>query len=872
MRERRFRTHALLIKLFRRQTAVLASLFILALAGYQTLEWTVADLFDDGALINIAGRQRMLSQRVIAFGFQTAVATTPEQRDLFRGLMAESASSMLAGQTHLLNESHRRGMSPELWDLYFGDGNGLDVALRSFVIFSRSFVEISADGISPNDPLLTSLSEISRDTLLPGLEKIVSRYQEESAAHTARLRRFVTIGLILEVAVLTFAWFGVFRPMARRLREELRAHEDAEEQTRLILAAVGEGIIGLDHKGVIVFVNRATQEMVGYDSDEMIGKHSHALLHHTRKDGSHYPSSECPLSKTLRDGVRCSVEGELFWRKDGTGFPVYYTSTPIEKPDGERGAVITFSDVTEQLEAKRRLEASEEIKSSILDAALDAIVTVDKTGRIVEFNPAAEHMFAIAEESVLGRPIEDVIIPPEYRDSHRKGFARVASGGESRLSGQRLEMSAMHSSGRIIPVELTITHLPDHGLFTAFIRDLSEHKRTEAALQRSQKLEAVGQLTGGIAHDFNNLLGIITGNLELLQKSVGDDEKASRRLAAALKSANRGADLTRRLLAFSRQEPGVQNKVVSDVGDMVSGMQEMFQRTLTRRIEVATTLAPHIWSTEINRSEFEDSLLNLVINARDAMPDGGVLMIEAANITIEPEYRKIDPNLVAGDYVVVSVSDTGTGIPKDILDRIFEPFFTTKERGKGTGLGLSMVYGFAKRSGGHIRAYSEMGVGTTFRVYLPRFKGAAEISAIREHTVEAVPRGSETILVVDDEPHLAEIAGEFLTDLGYGVIVATDPRTAMALLDERSDINLVFTDVVMPHGVDGFAIERRVKALGRRCKVVLTSGFTGYAHDRPGEVADPHRRLLLKPYGKADLARIIRDALDESTNEELTPS
>ncbi|TAN58294.1 MAG: response regulator, partial [Magnetospirillum sp.] len=448
-----------------------------------------------------------------------------------------------------------------------------------------------------------------------------------------------------------------------------------------------------------------------------------------------------------------------------------------------------------------------------------------------------------------------------HREAHRRGLARVDAGQPSRLTGRRLEMTALHASGREMPVELTITHLPDHGLFTAFIRDLTDQKRTEAALQRSQKLEVVGHLTGGIAHDFNNLLGIIAGNLELLQRSVAEDEKASKRVATALNSARRGADLTRRLLSFSRQDQGGEGKAACDVGETIVGMLEMLQRSLTRRIEVTTQVAQELWPTLINRSEFEDCLLNLAINARDAMPDGGMLVIEAGKVVITPEYRRVDPNLAAGDYVVVSVTDTGTGIPGDILDRIFEPFFTTKERGKGTGLGLSMAYGFAKRSGGHLRVYSEMGVGTTFRLYLPRLAGAVEVPMAVEEV--RLPRGSETILVVDDEPHLAEIAGEFLKELGYSTIVCTDPLEALGVLEQRDDIDLLFTDVVMPRGIDGFTLEHRARDLGRRCRVVFTSGFTGYAHNRPGEASVLHRHLLIKPYGKAELARLVRDVLDD---------
>jgi PAS domain S-box-containing protein len=591
----------------------------------------------------------------------------------------------------------------------------------------------------------------------------------------------------------------------------------------------------------------------------MLGRSLHPLIHHTHPDGSEYPSKECPLSHTLSTGEDCSVEGEWFWRRDGSSFPVHYGSTAIVKEGELIGAVVTFRDLSDVTATRRALEASEQIKSSILDAALDAIVTIDQSGMVVEFNPAAERIFGRRASDALGMEVAELIIPEAHREAHRRGLSRVAAGHGSTVLGKRLEMSGLHADGHEFPLELTITHLPDHGLFTAFIRDISEQKQTEAALRRSQKMEAVGQLTGGIAHDFNNLLGIITGNLELLERTVRGNEVGQRRVDTALRSARRGADLTRRLLSFSRQDPKAQGKVLTDINEAVSGMQEMVQRSLTRMIEVRTRLATDAWPADINRSEFEDCLLNLCLNARDAMPDGGTLTIETANLEIDAEFRRADPNMTPGCYVLVSVSDTGMGIPKEIVDRIFEPFFTTKERGKGTGLGLSMAYGFAKRSGGHIRVYSEPGIGTTFRLYLPKASRGEAVEDLSDQVSVAMPAGSEHVLVVDDEPHLAEIAGEFLSELGYRVTIRTDAAEALSLLGKNSDIDLLFTDVVMPHGLDGYGLGRTAREMGHGCAVLLTSGFTGYAVEHKGD----HIQVLPKPYGKADLARAVRKVLDD---------
>ncbi|MBI3446587.1 MAG: PAS domain S-box protein [Magnetospirillum sp.] len=858
MSEGQFRTRELLSSLYRRQAAVVIALLLIALTGYQAQDWIIGHLSEDGTLINVAGRQRMLSQRSVAFSLQMAMASSPDERTLFAELLGKAGAEMAAGHANLIAESHRRGMSPELESLYFGGTPSLDREVKAFV------ADVSQLSLSHGQEIpisrLRALADKARLSVLPGLERVVIQYQEESRNHVARLRDRFTMGLGILVGVLIFSWAGVFSPMARRLRQEFAAHREAVERTELILNSVGEGIIGIDRDGRASFANRSALTMLGYQAWELLGNQIHPLVHHTRHDGSAYPAEDCPLFHTLTEGDGCSIMGELFWRHDGTSFPVHYASTAILKDGALIGAVVSFRDISEEIATESALAASEQIKTSILDAALDAIITIDRQGRVVEFNPAAERIFGCQATQAVGREVAELIIPEASREAHRQGLERMAKGHQSTVLGRRLEMTGLHSSGHEIPVELTITHLPDHGLFTAFIRDLSEQKQTEAALRRSQKMEAVGQLTGGIAHDFNNLLGIITGNLELLERTVDGNEVGERRVATALRSARRGADLTRRLLSFSRQDKAAQGKARTDVNEVVGGMLEMLERSLTRRIEIRTRLHTDLWAVDINRSEFEDYLLNLALNARDAMPDGGNLIIETSNQVIAPEYRRIDPNLEPGHYVVVSMSDTGTGIPKEVVDRIFEPFFTTKERGKGTGLGLAMAYGFAKRSGGHIRVYSEAGMGTTFRLYLPLPPEGEAETRIKEEEGQDVPTGTETIVVVDDEASLAEIAGEFLTELGYHAIVCTDAARALDILRERSDVALLFTDVVMPHGLDGVALERRVRELGLTCKVLFTSGFSGFSEH--GGVVDT-ARLLPKPYGKADLARRVRQILDE---------
>jgi PAS domain S-box-containing protein len=860
------RSHALLSGLFKRQALVLLSLLAMGLGAAHTLGWTSSFLFDDAELINMAGRQRMLSQRTVAFAYQMALAQDTAERERLADELRRMTQRMADGHAHLVHRGGERGMSDALHGLYYGGQQPLDIEIGTFIDQARLLTSQTGNNPATAQQGLRDLARTASDILLPRLDRVVGQYQNESRDRVKRLQLYTEIAIYMLVAILAFSWLGVFMPMVRNLRREFHEHQTAQEQLSLILGTVEEGIIGTNQAGHVTFANRAASTLLGYPIEELEGRPMHSLVHHSHPDGQPYPVDDCPLNKTLEDGQARHSSQEWFWRKDVSGFPVHFSSMPIRKNGAMIGAVITFRDISAETATKRALAASEQVKSSILDAALDGIVSIDTTGRVVEFNPAAERIFGYKARETLGRDIADMIIPPQFRAQHRAGLARVASGLPTDITGKRMELTGMHADGHEIPLELTITHLPDHGLFTAFVRDVTDQRQTETALRRSQKLEAVGHLTGGIAHDFNNLLGIISGNLELLQNAVAGNEKSVRRTTAALRAAQRGAELTRRLLLFSRQDTSTETKAAVDTNTIIAGLHDMLQRTLTQRVEVRTRLSQNLWPVKIDRGEFEDALLNLAINARDAMPDGGVLTISTTTTTIDDTHSRSDPNLTPGEYVLVAVSDTGTGIDKENLERIFEPFFTTKERGKGTGLGLSMVYGFAKRSGGHVRVYSELGVGTTFRLYLPH---AAEAEAVADHSNDEtapLPRGDETILVVDDEPHLVEIAADHLEELGYTVVRCSNPAEALILVEQSPHLDLVFTDVVMGHGVDGFKLARRIRETKPGCAVLLTSGFSGYAEPDGGL---PDLPILAKPYSRTDLAHQIRQCLD---NRDRAPS
>ena len=385
---------------------------------------------------------------------------------------------------------------------------------------------------------------------------------------------------------------------------------------------------------------------------------------------------------------------------------------------------------------------------------------------------------------------------------------------------------------------------------------VANYQRVNDALRQSQKMEAVGQLTGGIAHDFNNLLQIVIGNLELVLRRLPEDEERMRRaMGNAMFGAQRAATLTQRLLAFSRRQPLAPKPL--DPNKLVDGMSELLQRTLGETVTVRSDLPAEIWIIEVDANQLENALLNLAVNARDAMPEGGRLTITTANGVVGKS--DVADDELPGQYVSIAVSDTGTGMTEDTMSRVFEPFFTTKEAGKGTGLGLSMVYGFVKQSGGHLRLESALGRGTTVRLYLPRFIGAAADETVPQVEPEELANAHETILVVEDDAEVRSYSCDVLTELGYRVLAVADGAAAVQLLESSERIDLVFTDMVLAGRMNGRAVADYAAAHRPGTPILFTSG---YAHDVLGsEHPDPDIDLLAKPFGYAALAKRVRQAI-----------
>ena len=408
-------------------------------------------------------------------------------------------------------------------------------------------------------------------------------------------------------------------------------------------------------------------------------------------------------------------------------------------------------------------------------------------------------------------------------------------------------------------LELRRTPMPDDG-FVLTISDMTKRAQAEAVLREAQKMQAIGQLTGGLAHDFNNLLTVILGNLELARARLEGDHSLLTRIERAMWAAQRGATLTSQLLAFARKQPLAPAAI--DLGTTVQDLVPLLRRTIGEHIDIRYVDTAGAWPAMADPAQLENALLNLALNARDAMPDGGRLTIELANKVLDEAYARNHAEVTPGDYAMLAVSDTGHGMTPEVLARVFEPFFTTKPDGKGTGLGLPMVFGFTKQSGGHINIYSEPKEGTTVRLYLPRAIGVGGSAGQRSATPIELPRGSATVLVVEDEPAVREIAVAILGDLGYRILEAPDGELALRVFGANaSSVDLLLTDVVLPGRVRGREVAERIRAMRPEVKVLFMSGYTENSIVHHGRL-DDGVQLLGKPFKREQLARKVAEVLN----------
>jgi PAS domain S-box-containing protein len=641
-----------------------------------------------------------------------------------------------------------------------------------------------------------------------------------------------------------------------RTTEAIEARQQSEtlrdvflERFRALIESIKDyAIVMLDPDGRVITWNPGAQQLIGYTEKEIIGQ----------KVERFFPPEDIAVGMPGRllaqaaEIGRCEVEG---WRirKDGTQFFAHVVLTAMRDPAGELvGFAKITRDITERKQVENALRASEaQLRRAQRLVQMGTDVINLRTGEW-QWSDETYAIFGVSRETFVPtvRNVMALVHPDDRLHVRERRARRVA---EDRCP-EPIEYRIIRPDGglRWLYRESELVDGKDEILTTTL--DITDRRRTEEQLHRAQKMEAIGNLTGGVAHDFNNLLGVIVGNIDAVYDLRKDDPEVAELTQDALAAAFRGAELTRLLLAFARQQKLQPQRI--DVNEMVSGVTRLLRRVLAQNIEIRLDLARELWPAMADPAQLETSLINLANNSRDAMPDGGELKIVTGNRHLDAaDHDEVTP----GDYVMIEVSDTGTGMSAQIAAQIFEPFFTTKERDKGTGLGLSMVFGFIKQSGGHISVSSEPGVGTTFRLWLPRME---KDNAMHDDDL-ALPaeRGGETILVVEDNAPLRRIVVRQLSELGYHVLTAENGITALEVM-QRESIDLLLTDVIMPGGIDGVELARRARQHGPELKVVFTSGFVEPIADCPRKTLPADAQLLAKPYRRDQLAALVRESLD----------
>jgi PAS domain S-box-containing protein len=663
----------------------------------------------------------------------------------------------------------------------------------------------------------------------------------------------------VSAARLTLGTDSYMLSISRDITERRKA-EERLSQLAAIVESSFDAIIGKNLDGTIVSWNAGAEAVYGYCAAEVLGK-SIAILSpaEARREVDQ-------LLDRLGRGEKIDHYETTRIRKDGQKIIVAVTLSPVRSASGKIvGASAISRDITERRRVEQELRRSEARFASLVQDAPYGIYRVNLDGQFLQVNPALVRMLGYQSEAeLLERNIQtDVYAEAEFRKElideywDHQDFRDL----EAHWKRKNGDPIIVRLSGR--PVELPGG---ERAYFEVFAEDITERRLLERQLLQSQKMDAIGRLAGGIAHDFNNLLGVILGQTELLQGELGSNPSVHRRAEAIDQSARRAAELTKQLLAFSRQQL-IEPRVV-DTNAIVRDVEKLLKRLIGEDVELTIHLQPNAGNIKVDPSQLEQILMNLAVNARDAMPNGGKLILETAFVELDETYARQHLGAKAGDFVLIAVSDTGTGMDSQTMARIFEPFFTTKPEGRGTGLGLSTVYGIVKQNNGYVMAYSELGHGTTFRIYFPSVRATPEPRVQKSNPGEFA-KGWETILLVEDEPSLRELAREILEANGYKVIEAERGEHAIWLVEHsHTPINLLLTDVVMP-GIGGKQLATRLLELRPALHVLYMSGYTDDVINNRGVLRED-TLLLPKPFTRATLLRRVREALDMKTS--LRPS
>jgi PAS domain S-box-containing protein len=616
----------------------------------------------------------------------------------------------------------------------------------------------------------------------------------------------------------------------------------------------------VDAQGRIETWNRGAERLIGYSPEEAIGMAAAALYPHGQ------PARAMLEARSARQdgGGPHKIQGKLQC-KDGTIIAASITVQPLRD---STGALLGWGEIVRDLSQRNAAVNAQEFTEDqfrrLVQGVIDyAIYMLDLEGHVHSWNTGAERIKGYQADEIIGRHFSLF-----YTESDRASGEPERGLAHAREHG-RFENKAwrVRKDGSLFWAHVVIDRVDDNDGnpvgFAKVTRDATESRLAEEALEemrralhQSQKMEAIGHLTGGVAHDFNNLLQVISGNLQLLNEDVSENERAKRRVANAMAGVARGSKLSSQLLAFGRRQP-LEPKVINP-GRLVREMDDLLRHTLGEGIEIETVVSGGLWNSFIDRMNLENAILNLAINARDAMDGRGRLTIEAGNAYLDDQYARRHHEVMPGQYVLIAVTDTGRGVPPEFMEKVFEPFFSTKPEGSGTGLGLSMVYGFVKQSGGHVKIYSEVGYGTTVKIYLPRIIGAEEQSGAA--STEQMRGGSESILVVEDDEAVRETALSLLRNLGYKVLQAPDARSALSIIESGVAVDLLFTDMVMPGPIRSPELAAKARLRIPNLAVLFTSGYTENAIVHAGRL-DEGVELLSKPYTQEALARKVREVL-----------
>jgi PAS domain S-box-containing protein len=719
----------------------------------------------------------------------------------------------------------------------------------------RSRIYTGVDVAGPGG-LIGALHPDDRSPMLEGWRAAFSRGEAFEAEvrgrrHDGAYRWFrIRIMPVVDPHGAIDHWFGTAIDV-HDAHETHAALDAARAQTETILASISDAFFSLDRDWRFTYANPAAERLLRQSARDL-------------------------LYKVVWDAFPTAVEAAFYERYEyamRTGENVEFVEffAPLDTwfevrgyPHAD-GLSVYFRDVTERVERETELRENQAALEAalvklqrILDHSVDAICVFTRDGKCVEINSRCLDIWGYEPSEMIGTNFAELVHPDDRHISRAQNTQII--GGQS---ARTLQLRNFRKDGSIVHLQWSSVWSEEEQLFFNIGRDISAQVDAERRLRQAQRLEVLGQLTGGVAHDFNNLLTVILGNAEFLADELGPDHELHQLTVAMQLAAERGSALNNRLLAFARRQ-ALEPKVM-DINGLVANMDQLLRRTLGEHVEIELVRAGGLWRAFIDPAQLEAAILNLCLNARDAMPTGGRLTIETGNAAMDGSYAANHEDVQPGQYVMIAVTDTGTGMTPDVIARAFEPFFTTKDVGKGSGLGLSMVYGFVKQSGGHIKIYSEIGQGTLVKLYLRRTHESGKEPA-RQAGDRGASSGNEKILLVEDDDLVRTHVDSQLRAFGYRVIAVSNGPEALEALKQIDDFDMLFTDVVMPRGMNGRQLAAEARLLWPDLPVLFTSGYTENAIIHHGRL-DPGVHLVNKPYRREELARKVREVLDEARGD-----